>query len=117
MSLRALAAIIRQYPHPKRICNSANSSADISKANNANGFSCQLYLRRLPEAEIRACAPLSTVYRVAVMLHTVTKRQQEGKGELCNGICAIVGHIADENTSFFGCSAVNNIIAGCQHAN
>ena len=112
----ALAAAIGKDVHPEGPGNTAYRSADFAEADDAYGFSCQLHLRCVPEAEVRAFAPAALVYQGVVESDSVAQLQKQGEGVLGNRICAIGWNVAHRDTPCFRGGCVDHIIPRCLYA-
>ena len=71
-------------------------------------------LAGLPErkGEIRAAAPRAVRDGLRVFPHTVHQFQNQRENKLRHGVCAVCGHIADQNPAFARGDKVDDIVAG-----
>ena len=66
---------MRQYLHAKCLRDNSHLLADSSKSDDTYGLACQLDLRIIAEAEVRALLPAACVYGFGMMCHAMADFQ------------------------------------------
>lgn len=101
--------------HPQALGGLGGVDADAAAAQQAVGLARQLHQGIIPVAPVLAALPLALVDRPVMVADVEAGLQQQGDGELADGVAAVVGHVAHGDALLPGVSNVHHVEAGSRH--